>query len=167
MRWTQSSAPAVQRGGLLVLTERQTRAEHILVMKDKTAAIVRAGLDLLEQFYGEHFKELLYSITCDNGCEFLDAEGIVKSCVGEGPRTPLYYAHPYCASERGSNENANRLIRRFLPKGTPLSDLKQEDVDVLAMWINCYPCAIFGDQSSRSKTKAFGFHFRKKKEACQ
>ncbi|MCI7698162.1 MAG: IS30 family transposase, partial [Akkermansia sp.] len=70
-------------------------------------------------------------------------------------------------SERGSNENANRLIRRFLPKGTPLSDLKQEDVDVLAMWINCYPRAIFRGQSSRSKTKAFGFHFRKKKEACQ
>ena len=85
----------------------------------------------------------------------------------KGPRTSLYYAHPYCASERGSNENANRLIRRFLPKGTPLSDLKQEDVDVLAMWINCYPRAIFGGQSSRSKTKALGFHFRKKKEACQ
>ena len=112
MRWTQSSAPAVQRGVLLVLTERQTHAEHILVMKDKTSASVCAALDRLEQFYGERFKELFKSITCDNGCEFLDAEGIVKSCLGECPRTSLYYAHPYCASERGSNENANRLIRR-------------------------------------------------------
>ena len=51
--------PRGTKGVLLVLTERQTRAEHILVMKDKTAASVRAGLDLLEQFYGEHFKELL------------------------------------------------------------------------------------------------------------
>ena len=159
--------PRGTKGVLLVLTERQTRAEHILVMKDKTAASVCAALDLLEQFYGERFKELFKSITCDNGCEFLDAEGIVKSCPGEEARTTLYYAHPYCASERGSNENANRLIRRFLPKGTSLSDLKQEDVDILAMWINCYPRAIFGGQSSRSNTKAFGFHFRKKKEACQ
>ena len=62
--------------------------------------------------YDARFKELFKSITCDNECEFLDAEGIVKSCLGEGPRTSLYYAHPYCASERGSNENANRLIRR-------------------------------------------------------
>ena len=29
------------------------------------------------------------------------------------PRVQLYYAHPYRSGERGSNENANRLIRRF------------------------------------------------------
>ena len=51
--------PRGTKGVLLVLTERQTRAEHILVMKDKTAASVCAALDRLEQFYGARFKELL------------------------------------------------------------------------------------------------------------
>ena len=40
-------------------------------------------------------------------------------------RTQVYYAHPYRSGERGNNENANRLIRRFIPKGidiTPISD---------------------------------------------
>ena len=48
--------PRGTKGVLLVLTERQTRAEHILVMKDKTSASVCAALDRLEQFYGERFK---------------------------------------------------------------------------------------------------------------
>jgi len=33
-------------------------------------------------------------------------------------RTQMYYAHPYASWERGSNENANRMIRRLIPKGS-------------------------------------------------
>ena len=47
------------------------------------------------------------------------------------------------------------------------STVLRADKDAFAMWKNCCRHAIFGGQSSRSKTKAFGFHFRKKKEACQ
>ena len=40
--------------------------------------------------------------------------------LGKNKRTHVYYAHPYSSWERGSNENANRLLRRFIPKGSDI-----------------------------------------------
>lgn len=146
---------------LLVLTERVTRFEHILILKDKSASSVCKALDRLERYYGSRFKDLFKSITCDNGCEFSDAASIIKSCRCKTPRTLLFYAHPYCASERGSNENANRLIRRFLPKGTNLASLRQRDLDHLAMWMNRYPRKILNGSSAFHLFKDYSFHCRK------
>lgn len=154
--------PPGSKGVLLVLTERVTRFEHIIVMPDKTAKSVCRALDRLERHYGASFKLLFKSITCDNGCEFSNARGIVKSCRTKGNRTTLFYAHPYCASERGSNENANRLIRRFIPKGTDFSSLNQRDVDHLAMWMNRYPRKIFNGLSALNLASAYTFHSRRK-----
>ena len=53
------------------------------------------------------FRETFKNITCDNGCENLDFEGIEKSCLTNIQRTKVYYAHPYNAWERDSNENVN------------------------------------------------------------
>ena len=44
----------------------------------------------------------------------------------------VYYCHPYSSYERGSNENANSLIRRFFPKGESMSYKTQEDADTAA-----------------------------------
>ena len=63
------------------------------------------------------FKKIFKSITADGGSEFMDFDGIEKSPSGE-KRTELYFAHPYCASERSTNENLNRMLRRFFPKGS-------------------------------------------------
>ena len=146
---------------LLVLTERQTRIEHILLMKDKSQQSVRKALNRLERYYGSRFPKLFKSITCDNGTEFLDSHGICKSCRTKGLRTQLFYAHPYCASERGSNENANKLIRRFLPKGTDLSALTQKDLDHLAMWMNKYPRKLLDGHSAWQLAKVYSFHFNR------
>lgn len=146
---------------LLVLTERVTRFEHIILMSDKTAKSVCRAPDRLERFCGSRFNALFKSLTCDNGCEFADADGIAKSCRRKGDRTLIFYAHPYCASERGSNENANRLIRRFLPKGTNLSSLKQVDVDHLASWMNRYPRKLLNGHAPLNLTKEYNSHFRK------
>ena len=81
----------------------------------------------------------------DNGSEFLDSEGLERSCIKPGEkRTECYYAHPYSSWERGSNENANRLIRRFVPKGTDINKLTQKDVKRIEQWMNNYPRRIFG-----------------------
>ena len=84
------------------------------------------------------------SITCDNGCEFADAAGIERSITGRGPRTEVYYCHPYRPSERGSNENQNGLIRRHLPKGTDLSTISYEETKRIEDWLNNYPRKMFG-----------------------
>lgn len=73
----------------------------------------------------------------------------------------FFYAHPYCASERGSNENANRLIRRFLPKGTDFSSFSQSDFDFLAMWINKYPRKLHAGRSAWQLANVYSSHFNK------
>ena len=144
---------------LLVLTERVSRFEHIIPMKDKSQKSVRLALNRLKRHYGARFPLLFKSITCDNGSEFLDSAAICNSCRNSQARTTtLYYAHPYCASERGSNENANRLIRRFLPKGTDFSSFSQRDMDSLAYWMNCYPRKIHDGKAAFQITRQFTFH---------
>ena len=129
---------------LLVLTERKTRMELIRVMKDKTAQSVVEKLDRIEEEMGaETFRKVFRTITVDNGSEFSDSEGLERSALSEGRRTKLYFCHPYRASERGSNENQNRMIRRHFPKGTDFTDVTQEEIDRVEAWMNGYPRRIF------------------------
>jgi len=123
---------------LLVLTERKTRYEIIFKMPDHTAASVVACVDKLEHRYGKKFYTMFKSITVDNGSEFMDLEGIERSCRRKGNRTTVYYCHPYCASERGSNENLNKMIRRYLPKGTDFRRVSAGYIRRLEAWINNY-----------------------------
>ena len=71
-----------------------------------------------------------------------------KSCLRKEKRTSIYYAHPYCSGERGSNENNNRLIRRWIPKGTLIDDISKEFIQKIEDWINNYPRAMFDYKSS-------------------
>ncbi|MCI8620871.1 MAG: IS30 family transposase, partial [Clostridia bacterium] len=57
-------------------------------------------------------------------------------------------AHPYRSGERGSNENANRLIRRFIPKGTDIASITEEFIQRVEDWINNYPRAMFKYKST-------------------
>ena len=51
----------------------------------------------------------------------------------------VYYAHPYSAWERGSNERHNGLIRRMVPKGKSMDGLDVEKVAEIENWCNTYP----------------------------
>jgi IS30 family transposase len=97
------------KAAILVLTERVSRDEITIKLSDKTAATVVAALDELERKYGKLFSRVFQTVTVDNGSEFADCSGLERSVYG-GQRTKLYYCHPRCPHERGSNENANRLI---------------------------------------------------------
>lgn len=127
-------------GCLLVLTERATREELILKLTAKTSACVVDALNTLEHVYGKaEFRQTFKTITPDNGAEFSDFAGMER-----GGRTRVYYAHPYAPHERGSNENQNKLIRRFSPKGASMADLTQEDATHIQTWLNNYPRRLLG-----------------------
>lgn len=151
--WEMDTVVSGQKNGkacLLVLSERMTREEIIIRMKDKKAASVVRALDQLERKYGSKgFRDKFKTITCDNGVEFLDSEGICRSCLTKINRTDLYYCHPYSAYERGTNENINRMIRRFFPKGTNFDQVSRQQVEMVETWINNYPRKLFGWISSR------------------
>ena len=158
--WEMDTVVSGQKTGkscLLVLSERMTREEIMIKVKDKKAASVVRALDQLEWKYGSKgFREKFKTITCDNGVEFLDNEGICRSCLTKRNRTDLYYCHPYSAYERGTNENINRMIRRFFPKGTNFDEVSKQQIEMVETWINNYPRKLFGWVSSRQYRENLG-----------
>jgi len=125
---------------LLVMTERVTRHEIAIPMRDQTAASVVDALDRLERKYGvRRFKQVFQSITVDNGHEFMDCAGMERSITGRGERTHLYYCHPRYPGERGSNEKQNQMIRWFFPKGTDFRKVSARSIQKAIDWINNYP----------------------------
>ncbi len=135
------------RETLLTFTERLTRYEIVYKMPDHKTATVVHFVNKLEKQYGKHFRKVFKSITVDNGVEFSDFNGLEKSIYG-GKRTSVYYCHPYCSCERGSNERLNREIRRLLPKGTDFSKVNDRKIKAVETWVNAYPREIFGYATS-------------------
>ena len=142
-------AKGKQKPALLVLTERKTRHEIIRKLQTHTAAEVVRQIDLLEHQYGKRFKDVFKTITVDNGKEFAYCREIEQSKLYSGKRTKLYYCHPYSSYERGSNENANRLIRRHIPKSTDIYH-SEEEIQIIEDWINNYPRGIHGYKTARN-----------------
>ncbi len=132
------------RAAVLTLTDRAGRSELAFKLPDKRAASVRAVFDRLERKLGRRqFREMFRSITTDNGPEFLEYELLTQSIFG-GKRFEVYYCHSYSAWEKGTNENHNRLMRRFFPKGTDFTKVSQREVQAAADFLNHYPRKILG-----------------------
>lgn len=82
---------------------------------------------------------LRQTLTYDRGTEMArHAELTAASSV------KVYFADPYSPWQRGSNENANGLIRQYLPKGTDLSGYSQTDLNIIAERLNDRPRKILG-----------------------
>lgn len=125
---------------LLVLSERFTRKEIIFKMQNQKSDSVIRCLNGLERRFGKSFKQVFKSITVDNGSEFADFKGLERSVFNRySKRTKIYYCHPYCSSERGTNERLNREIRRLIPKGTDLNKISEKRVKEVERWVNAYP----------------------------
>lgn len=136
---------------LLVLTERKTRDEIIMLLRELTAEAVVKAMDSLEHKWGKQFSQIFKTITVDNGVEFSYREELEKSKLSDGYRTKLYYCHPYSSYERGSNENQNKMIRRMIPKGTDLDLLTEEEVAQVEHWLNHYPRRMFSGDSAAER----------------
>ena len=74
------------------------------------------------------------TITLDNGTEFHDYE-----TVEERTGVEFYFATPYHAWERDTNENTNGLIRQYLPKGMCFKSLTQAQCNQIAQKLNDRP----------------------------
>ena len=79
-------------------------------------------------------RQRVKTITADNGTEFHNYREL-ESILG----TRVYFATPHHAWERGTNENTNGLIRQYLPKGTNLSRISQQQCDRIAEQLNNRP----------------------------
>jgi IS30 family transposase len=134
--------PQGSKASILTLTERKSREEIMIKLDNASQEAVKAAIDGLEKKYGPIFRVKFKSITFDNGSEFLDWRSLEIS-LGKR-RTTVYFAHSYCSWERGSNENQNRMIRRYIPKGTNIALFDQSEIDKIQNWMNDYPRKILG-----------------------
>lgn len=128
---------------LLTFTERVTNQEYIEIIKSKSSEELIKGLEKIKR----RIKIPVLTITADNGSENMDYEGIKKVFKD---KIEVYYAHPYCSWERGVNENTNRLIRRFIPKGCDMNKVTKKQVKMVEDWINNYPRKKYDGKSSNT-----------------
>lgn len=130
---------------LFTLTERMSREEIIIKIKGSRQSEILRSINDLEIKYGLRFADKFKTITFDNGVEFLDWESLEESSLWQGQRrAQVYFAHPYSAWERGTNENHNRIIRRFIPKGTSMATVSGSKIKEIENWMNNYPRKILG-----------------------
>ena len=119
---------------LMTLTERKTRFEFIFKLKGKTAEEVVNKFNKMKEFMKINYDKIFKSITTDNGTEFSDFLNIIKDT-----KTKIYFCHPYCSGEKGTNEKHNSIIRYFIPKGTLIEKYSYKDINKIAEWMNNYP----------------------------
>ena len=125
---------------ILTLVERKSGLVIIRKMTSRTAAsVTQAALPAIREHQG-NFR----TITFDNGTEFHDYKLLEK-------HFPLkcYFATPYHAWERGSNENLNGLIRQYLPKRMCMRELTQTHCDRIAFKLNSRPRKRHGYKTPR------------------
>lgn len=115
---------------VLTLVERKTGYVIIKKLAARTKEQASAAALQAVASHPSRFK----TITFDNGTEFHDYKALERM-------HPLkcYFATPYHSWERGSNENMNGLIRQYLPKGSCMSTLTQQDCNAIALEINTRP----------------------------
>lgn len=134
---------------LLVLSERMTREELIFKIKNRESETILKIINKLERKLGaKTFRNKFKTITADNGTEFALHKEIERSCINAGFRTTLYFCHPYCSSERGTNENTNKLIRKYIPKGADIGKYTSTQIKDIENKINNYPRELFGGLSA-------------------
>ena len=154
--WEMDSVEGAENSkkSLLVLSERKTRKELIFLNNNMTSEQVVEKINLLEKVLGNHFKSTFKTITMDNGTEFSRVEEMAKSIIHKNKkRTELYYCHPRTPTERGTNENINKMIRKYIPKGTDFDNKTYTDIFEIQEAINNYPRGIFNFDTSNDKFK--------------
>ncbi len=115
---------------IVTLVERKTGFIMIGKLKDRSTGSLNKKTKRLISRNPLAFK----TITADNGTEFHQYKAIEAHAA-----VKFYFANPYHSWERGSNENANGLVRQYIPKGTCMEDLTQQQCDHIANELNSRP----------------------------
>ncbi|MDE1824732.1 MAG: IS30 family transposase [Candidatus Micrarchaeota archaeon] len=140
--WEGDTIVGRDRARLLVHVDRKSRFIVARIMPNGNADTTHAMTVLSLSGLPCH------TITYDRGSEFA-----LWRLIERDMRTTIYFAHAHHPWERGTSENSNGLLRRFFPKGTPLGEKIQKDINKTVRLINhrprkCLgwkaPCQVFG-----------------------
>lgn len=121
------------------LAERKTRYYIAVWMPDRKAETMEKAI---VQALSKLPKGMVKSITCDRGSEFANWRGIEEKLGCD-----VYFADPYCAWQKGTNENSNGLLRGFYPKGKNLARVNEKTLKKNLALINARPKKILNYQT--------------------
>ena len=119
-----------RRQAIVTLTERKTRLALIRKVERRTAQAVLGAITNLLKPWKSH----VHTLTADNGKEFADHQEISHILEAD-----FFFAHPYAAWERGSNENMNGLLRQYFPKGRDFGTISEEEIEAVMFKLNDRP----------------------------
>ena len=118
------------QGALVTLVDRKSKLTLIGKVNRYTAdAVEKTIINLMDLL-----PRRSYTLTVDNGKEFASHES-----VADALRIRVYFADPYSAWQRGLNENTNGLIRQYVPKGSEVRTLTDEQVQHIMDRLNNRP----------------------------
>jgi IS30 family transposase len=121
-----------RKGALLTMNDRATGIAWIRKLNGKNSE--ELATEMIKALRPLKKKGLLHTITSDNGKEFAQHEKIARRLKAD-----FYFARPYCSNDRASNENMNGLIRQYVPKGTSMERLTDEEVREIETKLNTRP----------------------------
>ncbi len=128
-----------RKGYLLTCVDRSSR--YLIARKVKTCASEPVA-ERLRQTIRRLPASKRHTLTLDNGREFArPAELERRLCL------KIFFAHPYHAWERGTNENTNGLLRQYLPKSSDLAVLTDKQLRSYVCTLNHRPRKCLGYQS--------------------
>ncbi len=137
---TDRAVPGHWEGDLLLgrhwtqvatVVERTTRYTVLAQLDNREMTTVTAGL---KRVMPRLPAELRKTLTWDRGMELADHKNVT---VDTG--LAVYFADPRSPWQRGTNENTNGLLRQYLPKGSSMAGLTQDDLDAIAAKLNSRP----------------------------
>lgn len=126
-----------KQGHLVTLVDRKSRfvlAKKIALRTKKLTT--EAVVEMLKD-------QPRHTLTLDNGVEFAD-----HKLIEDRTATEVYFADPYASWQRGSNENANGRLRRFIPRSTDLAKYSSQKLRRIVERLNHQPRKCLGWRSS-------------------
>lgn len=134
--WETDSVLCKYRDAVNVLAERMSRKVIITKLDAKDADATTTAIT------SRLAHERVESITADNGPENAEHGKISRQLSAD-----FFFCHPYHSWEKGTVENRNGIIRRYLPRKTDLSQWSQDELDEIADDINNTPMKCLGYQT--------------------
>lgn len=122
---------------ILTLTERQTN--HILMARLPEGRKARPTAKMVVSLLFP-YRNTIKTITTDNGCEFAAHLEITKKLTPKGKdKIIVYFADSYCSWQKGAIENANKLIRKYIPKKADFNDFSDRQIMEIQKKLNRRP----------------------------
>jgi len=131
---------------IATLVERHTRYVMLVKIKQKTTeAVVSALIKQSKKLPDELYK----SLTWDRGTELADHQRFTLAT-----NIDVYFCDPKSPWQRGSNENTNRLLRQYFPRGTNLTVHSQAKLNAVARQLNERPRKTLGYETPAERFNA-------------